>query len=109
MNEKRKQIRYQSSAKVWMEDREGDLKDFSLNGCCIRIAFSADMENGREYRIEIVPEAEAQVAAFTIGAEICWIRREGDFCEAGFFITRFPEGELFRRYADYLAWRVTLP
>jgi hypothetical protein len=66
-----------------------------------------DIKPNVSYKLEIIPEAAAEIGSFEITAESRWLRIGGYSCEVGFRITASPKGKLFQRYVDYLSWRNT--
>jgi hypothetical protein len=108
MGEKRKHIRYASSAAVQAGDRVYSLKDISLSGCCLRCPDNAGaLGLDREYKVTVMPEPEAQVIPFDLLIELCWSRDTEGVHELGCFITGFPKGKQYQRFADYMAWRIS--
>lgn len=108
MIEKRKNTRFQSLARVKIEgvnDGELILKDISVTGCRIECATITEIEPIQQYKVEIIPEGDANVGSFDFLVESKWVRINGNSCEVGFVIINFPKGKLFQRYVDYLAWR----
>jgi hypothetical protein len=112
MSEKRRHVRYPANGLVHSEGNdfyEYFLKDISASGCCVKAPLDEYFvfKNVTEYKITIIPEPEARVAPFNIVIEPCWVRDSEESHEAGCFITGFPEGKLYKRFADYLAWRAS--
>jgi hypothetical protein len=68
-----------------------------------------DIKPNVSYKVEVIPEAAAEIGSFEITVESRWIRTGGYSCEVGFRITASPKGKLFQRYVDYLTWRNTAP
>ncbi|MDR2402864.1 MAG: PilZ domain-containing protein [Spirochaetaceae bacterium] len=113
MNEKRHYIRYAAKGIVTLPGEGGSdytLKDISICGCCIRYSIdrAAAFEIMREYQITVIPEPEALIESFDLRVEPCWIREIDGFCEVGCFITGYPGGKLYQRFADYLARQASL-
>ena len=112
MNEKRKHVRYTTTANIRLAGDDYPayfLKDISIAGCCIK--YPADQavvfRLNEEYTVTLLPEPEAMVKSFDLKLEPCWIDDKDGFHEAGCFITGFPKGKLYQRFADYLAWRAS--
>ncbi|MDR3144769.1 MAG: PilZ domain-containing protein [Treponema sp.] len=108
MNEKRQYIRYAARGTIELTgtgELDYTLKDISIGGCCIRCPVERGVffETMREYQITVVPEPEARIEPFVLRVEPCWIGEADGFREAGCFITGYPEGKLYQRFADYLA------
>ena|GEM_PF-912005 len=107
-SEHRKNRRYRSIAKAGINGADyGEilLKDLSITGCCLESSVNIDIKPGMRYKIEIVPEAAADIGNFELTAESIWVHGGGYSTEFGFFVVESPRGRLFQRYVDYLAWR----
>ena len=108
MKELRKNARYSTLAKVKIKEHgeeEFTLEDLSVTGCRIECSAETEIMPHKLFKLEIIPESEAKIEKFFLGAESKWIRLKGDSCEAGFCITESPKGKQFQRYVDYLSWR----
>jgi hypothetical protein len=108
MVNKRKNTRYYSLAAARISSinsGEALLKDLSVTGGCIEYTMFVDVQVGKKYKLEIVPEAASKVDKFDLTIEVRWIHSEGYACSLGFTILASPKGKLFQRYVDYLAWR----
>jgi len=135
MNEKRKNIRYLSSAQIRVAGNEDFvlfLKDISITGCSITNVLTdthaetgaesgfnnagtgpdgsengkaADLAVNQEYKIKIYPETDADVEPFELAIELSWIHSENGVYEAGGFISGYPKGKRYQQFANYLAWR----
>jgi hypothetical protein len=135
MKEKRKNVRYLSSAQIRVVGKQDlvlFLRDISTTGCSItnvpgdtqnkvedldsQAALAAssiftlqnkveDLDVNREYKIEIYPETDAGVEPFELVIELSWIRSENGVYEAGGFISGYPKGKRYQQFANYLAWR----
>jgi len=108
LSEHRKNKRYHSIAQARIEGLNfGEilLKDLSITGCCLESTVNMEMKPGIRYKINIIPEAAANIGQFELTAESIWIHGGGYTTEFGFFIVESPKGKLFQRYVDYLAWR----
>jgi hypothetical protein len=66
---------------------------------------NVDIKPNVSYKVEIIPEAAAEIGSFEVVTESRWIRTGGYSCEAGLRIIASPKGKLFQRYVDYLSWR----
>ncbi|MDR0376300.1 MAG: PilZ domain-containing protein [Spirochaetaceae bacterium] len=112
MFNKRKSNRYLTHARVRIPAaciEEAFLRDISITGCRIESTINIDVKANESYKIEIFPEASAEIGRFEIIAESRWIRPGGYSYEAGFRIAASPKGKLFQRYVDYLSWRNGAP
>ena len=108
MKELRKNARYKTLAKVKIKEcgeEEFTLKDLSVTGCRIECSAETEIVPQRHYKLEILPESEAEIEKFFLNAESKWIRLKSDSCEAGFNTSESPKGKQFQRYVDYLSWR----
>jgi hypothetical protein len=108
LDEKRKNRRYPSIARAHIEgDASGDalLKDLSITGCCIEYTVHPDMKIGQRYTVEISPEENSKIGAFSLVTECRWVRPVEYSCDIGFDVMESPKGKTFQRYVDYLAWR----
>jgi hypothetical protein len=112
MFNERKSVRYEAHARARIPavfTGEVFLKDISITGCCIECTIDVDIKANAVYKIEIFPEASAEIGQFEVTAESRWVRTGGYSCEAGFRIIASPKGRLFQRYVDYLSWRGGVP
>ena len=108
MFEQRKNVRYQTLAKVRIEKAsEGEtlLKDISVTGCRVECTAYSDIKPGTQYKLEIIPESNAKIDGFHLLVKTQWIRNADYSCEIGFTIIESPKGKEFQRYVDYLSWR----
>jgi hypothetical protein len=113
MIEKRKFVRYASSAKVRINSYTEALvllRDISRHGCCISYpdtlsASSIDLEMDHEYTLEIFPESDA-AERFKLILQPCWTRIKDGMRETGCFIIQFPTQEDNENFTAYLAWQV---
>jgi hypothetical protein len=108
MFNERKSVRYPAQARARIPAAfigEAFLRDISITGCCIECTINIDIKINASYKIEILPEASAEIGCFEVTAESRWIRTGGYSCEVGFRILASPKGRLFQRYVDYLGWR----
>jgi hypothetical protein len=64
-----------------------------------------DVKPNTVYKVEIMPEAAANIGNFELSAESRWVRVGGYSCEVGFVIIASPKGRPFQRYVDYLSFR----
>jgi hypothetical protein len=108
MIELRKHFRYKTHAKVKLKEygeEEFTLKNLSVTGCRMECTIDTKIMPQRHYKLEIIPESDAKIEAFSLETESKWIHLKSNSCEAGFLITEPPKGKQFQRYVDYLAWR----
>jgi hypothetical protein len=108
MGENRKSLRYHTLAHARIEGISGSetlLKDLSITGCCVESTSYVEIKLNTRYKVEVVPEAAANISDFEILAESKWLRTVGYSCEIGFAILESPKGRSFQRYVDYLSWR----
>jgi len=108
MFNERKSVRYPTHARARIPNAfEGEafLRDLSVTGCCIECTMNVDIKPNVSYKVEILPEAAAEIGSFEIVTESRWIRTGGYSCEVGLRIVASPKGKLFQRYVDYLTWR----
>ena len=108
MFEQRNHIRYKSLAKVRILDAnigEALLSDLSITGCRVECTGCAGLELNKQYKMEIMPESDANIDAFELLVESLWVSREDYSCEIGFNVSGSPKGKPFWRYVDYLSWR----
>jgi hypothetical protein len=108
MFNERKSVRYPAYARARIPSAftgEAFLRDISITGCCIECTIKVDIKANAIYKIEIFPEALAEIGQFEVTAESRWIRTGGYSYEVGFRIIASPRGKLFQRYVDYLSWR----
>jgi hypothetical protein len=108
MFNERKSVRYPAHARARIPAAftgEAFLRDISITGCCIECTTNIDIKANLSYKIEISPEASAEIGNFEVTAESRWVRTGGYSCEVGFRIIASPKGKLFQRYVDYLSWR----
>ena len=112
MIEKRKFIRYTTSAKVRVNMYTEVLvllRDISRHGCCISYldtlsASGIDPETTRDYTLEIFPEPDA-VGKFKLIIQPCWTQIKDGMRETGCFIIQFPTQEDNENFTAYLAWQ----
>jgi hypothetical protein len=64
-----------------------------------------DIKPETEYKVEIIPEAQAQIGSFELVVSSRWIKTSAYSCEIGFAVIASPKGKLFQRYVDYISWR----
>jgi hypothetical protein len=110
MTEKRKFIRYITSAKVQVNTYTEALVllcDISRHGCCISYpdtlaASGINLEKGHEYTLEILPEPEA-VGNFWLIIQPCWTRIKNGMRKTGCSIAQFPMQEDNENFTAYLA------
>ena len=108
MNEKRKNSRFQTIAKVKIKEignEDFPLKDLSVLGCRIECPIEKDIMPNMKFEIQIIPEGAAKIKSFIVKTESKWVRVGGNNCEIGFLIAEPPKGRQFHRYIDYLSWR----
>jgi hypothetical protein len=108
MFNERKSVRYPAHARARIPSAftgEAFLRDISITGCCIECTVNIDIRANASYKIEILPEAPAEIGRFEVTAESRWVRTGGYSYEVGFRILASPKGRLFQRYVDYLSWR----
>jgi hypothetical protein len=108
MGEKRKDTRYESTAKVIIEGiskEEGVLKDISVTGCRINLANYIEIKPHTQFKLKIIPEEASEIDSFHLAVENKWVGTEVDSFVFGFGIIKSPEGKQFGRYVDYLSWR----
>ena len=108
MTEKRKDIRFQTVAKVRFEmgmEGEALIRDISITGCRVVSSLNVEIKLNNKYTIEITPEKDSKIGGFKLNVESKWIRNNSDSCEIGLAITEFPKGKQFQHYVDYLSWR----
>jgi hypothetical protein len=113
MIEKRKFVRYTTSAKVRVNAYTEALvllRDISRHGCCISYpdtlsASGIDLETNNEYTLEIFPEPDA-AGKFKLVIQPCWTRIKDGMRETGCFITRFPTEEDRENFTAYLTCQV---
>ena len=108
MNEKRKDIRFETLAKVRIKEigkESFPLRDLSVTGCRVECPIEKDIMPNMLFSLEIIPEKPSKIKLFTIKVESKWVRVGVCTCEAGFLIVDPPKGEQFQRYIDYLSWR----
>ena len=106
--EQRKNVRYESSATVIIEDSNKDtamLKDISITGCRVELPACAAVEQHKQYKLKIVPESASNIESFFLTAESKWIGAGAGSYLFGFCIVKSPTGKQFQRYVDYLSWR----
>ena len=108
MVDQRKNIRYETSAKVIIKnvsDEKAQLKDISVTGCRIELVNYAEIKPNTRYKLKIIPEQTSEVESFFLAVESKWIGTEVNSFEFGFSIIESPKGKQFQRYVDYLSWR----
>ena len=108
MEEKRGNQRFQTQAKVKLEgvdETDIRLKDISVTGCQLLCSGSSEIALNKKYKMEIIPESEANIGLFTLLTESKWIRTGDYVSDVGFFIIESPKGKQFQHYVDYLTWR----
>ena len=108
MVENRKNIRYESFAKIIVEgiSEEGIvLKDISVTGCRVKASTYIEIKPHNQYELTIVPEESSEIDSFDLAVEAKWVGVEVDSFEFGFNIVRSPAGKQFENYVDYLSWR----
>jgi len=108
MFEQRNHIRFKALAKVRILDTnlgEALLSDLSITGCKVECTSYAGFELKKQYKLEIIPESDADIGVFELQVESMWIETADYSCEIGFSIIGSPKGKLFERYVDYLSWR----
>jgi hypothetical protein len=64
-----------------------------------------DIKPNIEYKVEILPESQAQIGGFDLMVSSRWIKTSAYSCEIGFAVISSPKGKLFQRYVDYISWR----
>jgi len=108
MLENRKNPRYREFAHVRIPELPGAeniLKDISVTGCCVECTGAADLREGNQYQIEILPEKTSHIGKFELTVEQKWMQ-SGDYAaDVGFIIVASPKGRHFQNYVDYLAYR----
>ncbi|MDR1127713.1 MAG: PilZ domain-containing protein [Treponema sp.] len=110
--EKRKFVRYASSAKVRINTYTHMLvlmRDISLHGCCLsypdtQSASMIDLETNDEYILEIFPEPE-DIGVFSVSIKPRWTRIRGEMRETGCLIDRFPTAEDREKFTAYIEWQ----
>ena len=108
MDERRVNTRYQTLAKVKIEDAESGeilLKDISVTGCCVECTTYVEIKLNMQYTLKVIPESITKIGDFDLLVESKWIRPSGDSYEIGFNIIESPKGKHFQRYVDYLSLR----
>ena len=108
MLDKRKNIRYESTAKAIVEgisEEEAVLKDISVTGCRIKVDNYLEIKPHTQHKLKIIPEKVSNISSFQLNVEAKWVGTEVDSFLFGFGITKSPEGKQFERYVDYLSWR----
>jgi hypothetical protein len=113
MIEKRKFVRYTTSAKVRINmytEALVLLRDISRHGCCISYpdtlsASGIDLEKDREYTLEVFPGPDVS-GKFKLIIQPCWTRIKDGMRETGCFIVQFPAQEDNERFTAYLAQQV---
>lgn len=108
MLDQRKNIRYETTARVIIEGVSKEkalLKDISVTGCRVESPASAAISLNQRYRLKVIPESDAEIGQFFLTAECMWAGTEADSCGFGFNIVESPKGKQFQRYVDYLSWR----
>jgi uncharacterized protein YuzE len=106
MFNERNNIRYLTHGKARIEELaagEALLNDLSHNGCCIEFVAAVDIKDMVIYQIEIIPEPESGIPAFTVQAEPRWIRPAPYSCAVGFQFSSTPKGKQVQKYMDFLA------
>lgn len=106
--DKRKNQRYLSIAKARIDGVDyGEilLKDLSITGCCLESTVYIDLKSGVRHKIEVIPEAAANIGRFELIVQLVWVHGGDYSTDLGFGIIESPKGRLFQRYVDYLAWR----
>jgi hypothetical protein len=110
MVEKRRSVRYASSAKVRINTYTEALvlmTDISSCGCCISYPYinspsSFILEADHEYVLRIFPEPDAGAGEFEMVIKPCWTRIRNGMREAGCLITQFPAGTEKENFTAYL-------
>jgi hypothetical protein len=110
MTEKRKFIRYTTSAKVQVNiytEALVLLRDISRHGCCISYpdtlaASGIDLEKDHEYTLEILPESDT-TEKFKLIIQPCWTRIRDGMRETGCSIVQFPAHQDNENFTAYLA------
>ena len=108
MPDNRKSPRYRTLARARIPgllEGENLLKDLSITGCCVECTAHADIQPGKHYQLEIVPEAGSRIGNFQLLVERIWMRSGGYSSDVGFSIVASPKGKQFQRYVDYLTYR----
>ncbi|MDR1429085.1 MAG: PilZ domain-containing protein [Spirochaetaceae bacterium] len=104
----RENIRHPTLARARIKEVFGGealLKDLSITGCCIECTMYIDIKPDTEYKVEILPESQAQIGSFDLVVSSRWIKTSAYSCEIGFAVISSPKGKLFQRYVDYISWR----
>ncbi|MDR0389607.1 MAG: PilZ domain-containing protein [Spirochaetaceae bacterium] len=104
----RENVRHPTLARARIKDVfEGEalLKDLSITGCCIECTMYINIKPDTEYKVEIIPESQAQIGNFELVVSSRWIKTSAYSCEIGFAVISSPKGKLFQRYVDYISWR----
>jgi hypothetical protein len=110
--EKRRFVRYASSAKVRINTYTQILvlmRDISLYGCCLSYpdtqpASMIDLEADREYILEVFPETET-IGIFSVNIKPRWTRIKGEMRETGCLINGFPAKEDKEKFTAYIDWQ----
>ncbi|MDR0452124.1 MAG: PilZ domain-containing protein [Treponema sp.] len=114
MMEKRRFVRYASSAKVRIDTYTQVLvlmRDISLHGCCLsypdtRPASMINLEADHEYALEVFPEPD-HIRTFSVGIKPCWTRIKNGMRETGCFIDKFPTKEDNEKFDAYISWQAS--
>ncbi|MDR2053607.1 MAG: PilZ domain-containing protein [Treponema sp.] len=112
MIEKRKFVRYATSARVRVNAYTEALvllRDISRHGCCISYPYTLsasgfDLEMNNEYALEIFPEPDV-AGRFKLIIQPCWTRIKDGMYETGCYIVQFPTQEDRENFTAYLAWQ----
>jgi hypothetical protein len=101
-SEQRRSPRYRSLAGIRINGYEGQalLKDINAGGFCMQSRTFVSLTPGVRYTINITPEAN--LAAFTLVVEVCWVRSDVSRFEAGFALVEQPKENSFETYINYL-------
>jgi hypothetical protein len=105
MFNERNNVRYLSRGKARLEGIEGEalLNDLSNNGCCVEFVAAIAIHETAAYKIEITPEPESGIPAFTVSAEPRWTRPAPYSCSVGFQFFAMPKEKQVQKYMDFLA------
>ncbi|MDR0910592.1 MAG: PilZ domain-containing protein [Spirochaetaceae bacterium] len=108
MNIKRQGPRYQTDAGakiIGVMENYGSLRDIDILGCKVESTMMLDIQQGKDYQIEIQPETASKIGNFVITGEVRWVHTNDYSFEIGFILLASPTGRDFKRYVDYLSYK----